>query len=440
MSRLNSWWTQSDQFEWITTFLRQRGFLRPARVIMAVVAGSSMPVPLSVVAFQDHLSVGGAVAGGLAVVFTIAMAIFWLTRWPTRRQSQVTVVSGVLIIAGWSLIQPSASLAALACTATAVTGGYIAFFHGPKMLLFNVSVALAIATSAVWRLAHGAHIAAAATSFWLIVFLNLSVALSISGMSRAMGMYVQRSEQDHLTGLLNRRAFSDAVSICLANPPSPHTHLAVVMIDLDDFKRINDTYGHSVGDGALRAVAHLLREQTPAGAVICRAGGEEFLVALTCVISDVQPLAARFCTAVARLSPGFTASIGTASAALELVHVPDAKNFLDELVGVADSAMYAAKRRGGNQAQHSSTASAIGGASISQDPSDQWRDVRVSLGSREAIEQAIGIIRAQSGGSSEEALDWLREISRSENVKPGVVAQRLIDDAARQARARHHSR
>jgi diguanylate cyclase (GGDEF)-like protein len=352
MSRLSFWWDQPDQYDWITTFLRRRGLLRSAQRIVAVVTASSALVPLSALLSQRQSSVRAALIGGLAAVFTVGMTILWLTRWPTRRQSQAIAVTGVLIIGGFSLVQPTGALAALACTATPVTGGYIAFFHQPKILLFNATVAVAITTTAALRLGHEADIAATAATFWMILFLNLSVPLAIWGMSRAMGQYAQRSEQDSLTGLLNRRAFADAVSIRVAYPPPAHTHLAVVMVDLDDFKRINDTHGHLAGDHALQAVADLLRHHLPADAAICRAGGEEFLVALTCTGSDVGPLAARVCAAVAGLSPRVTASVGTASAELHLLSGHDDVGFLAELITIADNAMYAAKRRGGNQAHH----------------------------------------------------------------------------------------
>jgi diguanylate cyclase (GGDEF)-like protein len=353
MSQLKAWWSQPDQFEGTTTFLRQRGMLRSAQMIMTVVAGSSVLVPLTVLPIQNQPSALEAVAGGVAATFTVGATVLFLTRWPTRQESQAGVVIGALGIGGWSLVQPTPGLAALACTAMAVTGGYIAFFHSPRLLLFNAAVALAITTTAALRLAREVNITTAASVFWLNTFLNLSIPLGIWGMSRAIGMYAQRSEEDALTGLLNRRAFTDAVSNRLANAPPAHTHLAVAMVDLDNFKRINDTHGHAVGDRALRAVAELLREHTPADTVVCRAGGEEFLVALTSVISDVRPLAAEFCTAVAGLSPKVTASVGTVSAALHLLTGPDGECLVEELVMIADSAMYAAKRNGGNQAYHS---------------------------------------------------------------------------------------
>jgi len=353
MSRLKAWWGQPDQFDWITTFLRRRGLLRSAQIIMAVVTASSSLAPLTILTTQRLPSAAAALIGGGVALFAVGLTVFWLTRWPSRRQSQAIALIGTLCIAAWTLAEPPAALAALACTAMAVTGGYIAFFHNPKILLLHSAVTVAIATIVALRLSRDVNIPVAASAFWLICFLNLSVPLAIWGMRQGLGNYAQRAEEDALTGLLNRRAFIDAVSNGLTNPPAAHTHLAVVMIDLDQFKRINDTHGHAVGDYALRAVAGLLREHTPADAYVCRAGGEEFLIGLTTITSELETLAARLCTAVAELTPLVTASIGTASAELHLVSGPENALTLEELITIADVAMYAAKRSGGNQVHHS---------------------------------------------------------------------------------------
>jgi len=353
MSRVRTWWDQPDQFDWISMFLRQRGMLVSARMLMAIVAGSSALVPLTVLPSQRHPSTAEVVIGLVTDVFTLGMTTFWLMRWPTRRQSQAGVAIGALCICAWSLAQPTAALAALPCTALAVTGGYIAFFHSPRLLLLNGGLAAAIATLTFLRLSREADIATAASAFWVMNFLNVSVPVAIWGISRAMSRYAQRCDEDALTGLLNRRAFTEAVTNRVAVPPPVHTHLAVVMVDLDNFKRVNDTHGHSVGDRALRAVAELLRKHTPPDAVICRAGGEEFLVAMTTMNPDVKPLAAGFCAEVAQLSPAVTASIGSASAELHLLAGPERGCLIEELITIADGAMYAAKRNGGNQVRHS---------------------------------------------------------------------------------------
>jgi diguanylate cyclase (GGDEF)-like protein len=353
MSRLKTWWGQSDQFDWVTTFLRQRGLIRPAQVILAMIALSGMGVPFALLISQRGSTVVSVIVGVVTVACTVFGTYYWLTFWPTRRQSQVAAVLAMLTTGGWSAAQPTPALAALSCSALAVTGGYIALFHSPRLLILNGLVAVATATYAALRLADEADFVRTAAAFWLMLFPNFSVPLVIWGMSQAMGTYVQRAEQDPLTGLLNRRAFTEAVTLRLSHHAAGHTHLAVMMLDLDDFKRINDTHGHSAGDHLLCVVARLLRENGPADGIVCRAGGEEFVVALTCTINDVAPLASLFCDLVAALPSGITASIGTASAELQPLRNGEAEEFVDKLVALADDAMYAAKRSGGNQAHHS---------------------------------------------------------------------------------------
>jgi diguanylate cyclase len=106
MSRLSTWWAQPDQYDSITAFLRQRGLLRLAQRILAAVAASSALVPLSGLLSQRDQSASTAVINGFAVMFTVATAIVCLTRWPTRRQSQAAIVTGTLLIGGWSLGRP----------------------------------------------------------------------------------------------------------------------------------------------------------------------------------------------------------------------------------------------------------------------------------------------------------------------------------------------
>ena len=353
MSRLKSWWSQSDQFDWVTAFLRQRDLIRSAQVILAIVSASAAWVPLTGLATQRQPGATSAIIGVLTVAFALGSIVLLadtLADPPTVTRAAVT---GMLATGGWSLVQPSPVFAALICSALAVTGGYIALFHSPRMLLLNSLVVVVTATAAVLRLVDETDFATAAAAFWLIWYPNFSVPLIIWGVSQAMGTYVERAEQDPLTGLLNRRAFTEAVAGRLVDHDAAHTHLAVMMLDLDDFKRINDTHGHSAGDRLLQVVAGLLRDHSPADAIVCRAGGEEFLTALTCTIDEVAPLASRICGAVARHPSGITASIGTASAELNLLCTADGGHPIEELIAVADSAMYAAKRRGGNQAYQS---------------------------------------------------------------------------------------
>jgi diguanylate cyclase (GGDEF)-like protein len=128
-------------------------------------------------------------------------------------------------------------------------------------------------------------------------------------------------------------------------------HFVIAVIDLDHFKLLNDNYGHSAGDDALASVARVLLDSTGDTAIICRSGGEEFVIADIWHPDEVGPRAQQLCDVIAALSFGITASIGTAG-----VHpanqLGNSVDLLAELIAAADDAMYVAKRRGGNQTAH----------------------------------------------------------------------------------------
>jgi diguanylate cyclase (GGDEF)-like protein len=343
---------QPDQFDWITDILRDRGLLRSTQWILAVVTSASVVVPVTSVASTRGLTAGAVLVNATAAVFIVGVSVFWLARWPTRVQSEIFGVVGAAFIAGWSLTQPTAALAALGCCAMAINGGYIALFHGSKLLAFNVALAATVAVVAAVRLARETNIGTAIVAFWLIWILNLSSPLVMRGMSRLMGTYATSAGEDALTGLFNRRGFIAALTRRLADPNVNDSHLILVMVDLDAFKRINDTFGHAAGDRVLIAVADLLRQHMPPTAVLCRAGGEEFLIAAISSSPNAELISARLGSAIAALSHRVTASIGTATVELQPMGTPDIPGFIEKLIHIADTAMYTAKGRGGNQAHH----------------------------------------------------------------------------------------
>ncbi len=106
--------------------------------------------------------------------------------------------------------------------------------------------------------------------------LILGLALIITIMQRRVAMEQELSETDSLTGLNNRRGFALHAQKLLARPAT----YAVLVLDLDYFKRINDSYGHSRGDQVLEQVARVIEQVIPAGALPARLGGEEFVVLL----------------------------------------------------------------------------------------------------------------------------------------------------------------
>jgi diguanylate cyclase (GGDEF)-like protein len=161
----------------------------------------------------------------------------------------------------------------------------------------------------------------------------------------------ERSVRDALTGLYNRAYFSDQIGPLIHRNTQRGLGLAVLMLDLDHFKRINDTRGHQAGDAVLREVAAVLRQATRSDDLVARYGGEEFIMALPATGLDAAiDRAEQIRKAIAgrrlRLDRGFiqaTASIGVAYADSRRARAPRA------LISLADLHLYRAKELGRNR-------------------------------------------------------------------------------------------
>ena len=155
---------------------------------------------------------------------------------------------------------------------------------------------------------------------------------------------------DALTGLLNRRALLPTLRAALAAAAARKTQGAVLLLDLDRFKVINDTLGHAAGDGILRAAAERIRKNLRESDVVARHGGDEFVIVLT-DLPDVRDAGSVARQLIAALSKRFDidgkpvyigASVGIAA-------YPSAGSAPEELLRKADTAMYRAKENGRNR-------------------------------------------------------------------------------------------
>lgn len=153
---------------------------------------------------------------------------------------------------------------------------------------------------------------------------------------------------DALTGLPNRQLFEDRARTALAQAQRENGTVAVGYLDLDGFKRVNDTHGHAIGDALLRAVGQVLSESVRATDTVARVGGDEFLILLAPLKGNAQAEAdstverlrdrIRSLRLVEGREVGISASIGVA-------FYPDQGRTLEGLLICADQAMYEAKRR-----------------------------------------------------------------------------------------------
>lgn len=160
----------------------------------------------------------------------------------------------------------------------------------------------------------------------------------------------QLSEQairDTLTGLFNRRYLETIVPHELARRSRDGTELALMMIDIDHFKSINDRYGHQGGDEVLKALGQLLNETVRGSDVACRFGGEEFLLLLPDMPRDcAMDRAEQWRRAFAALRVESSGSPIRATLSIGVAVCPRDGTSMDDLVRAADLALYAAKAGG----------------------------------------------------------------------------------------------
>src|SRR3954451_7543080 len=156
-----------------------------------------------------------------------------------------------------------------------------------------------------------------------------------------------QAQTDSLTGLFNHRSFHERLLTALQEASRTHNPVAVLMLDIDDFKRVNDVHGHGVGDELLCALADAVRACVRPEDVVCRLGGEEFGVIMrSCDGGDAERVAMRLVKRLAELEVpgvgGLTVSVGLA---LGPEHAMNPR----ELTACAEAAMMTAKVHGKNR-------------------------------------------------------------------------------------------
>ena len=189
-------------------------------------------------------------------------------------------------------------------------------------------------------------------------YINLAISLIVTLLVILIIVYtinlyqkqlVQLASEDSLTGLANRRKFNDHFERLFKMYHKGVNHLSLILMDIDDFKEVNDVFGHLVGDETLVRIAEILKAELRSSDMIARWGGEEFAVLLVDVNKEkALELATRICVAMredkkllALLNKPLTVSLGVG----ELSSVDSQ----DGLVYKVDKALYAAKQAGKNQ-------------------------------------------------------------------------------------------
>lgn len=349
------WLKQPDQYDWLSAYLNERGLqvLWRRATFGFTVTTAALPIVMIWSPFGPDNPVRIALAIFAAAV-AFAGGFLWLLRWPTRRQSVIFSSMATVAIAAtcFAFSNPYSGLGA--CATFAVIGGFAAYFHTIGYVVANMVVALVCASTMAFRLM-------AATEDWALTLatlvtvasLNIGVPFGILSLVHTLRTDLQGSDRDSLTGLLNRRSFHNSVYELMMLHKSPAAiYVVMAMIDLDNFKQLNDTRGHAAGDQALVSVSAALRENCRSTAVIGRVGGEEFVVADIDTVANPAKMAERLREAIDIIPLPVTASIGTAGAPLETDSARDNLQLINDLIRTSDTAMYEAKRAGGNRVCH----------------------------------------------------------------------------------------
>lgn len=161
----------------------------------------------------------------------------------------------------------------------------------------------------------------------------------------------RRALHDSMTGLPNRDLFDDRLSNAISLARRHDWTLAVMFLDLDGFKKINDTHGHAAGDSVLREVARRLSLHSRDEDTVCRNGGDEFLYLLVNPQGkeNIERIAGLVSANIAKtIAVDSWKFVVKASVGIAVYPVDGATG--DELIGNADTAMYCAKKRGGGSA------------------------------------------------------------------------------------------
>ena len=157
--------------------------------------------------------------------------------------------------------------------------------------------------------------------------------------------------RDALTGLYNRRYLIDAFERELHRARRSNEELAVLVIDIDHFKRINDTFGHAAGDEVLRCVARFMLSVVRAGDILCRLGGEEFVLLQTKAVADaIVERADKLRHDIAKLDIVHQGRrVGPVTLSIGIAIFPLHGLTVDAMLHAADDALYAAKHAGRNR-------------------------------------------------------------------------------------------
>ena len=156
------------------------------------------------------------------------------------------------------------------------------------------------------------------------------------------------SSKDPLTGLFNRRSMDKYLITALEQSKGDGLVFSVILGDIDDFKRVNDTYGHNIGDQVLMQVAKTISENASEGCRVCRWGGEEILIFIPENETVTYEVAEKIRQSIEQIRVPFSTDYVSVTMTFGIAEYSPGLPF-NKLVSIADNRLYYGKRHGKNQ-------------------------------------------------------------------------------------------
>ncbi len=344
---LRTWWREGDRYLPLMETIASHCAVAWLKVMVGAIAMCVSVVALSISLFDHTTGIVGHVGTAVGAVVAAGWALRWWA-WPMPGKAEAVAMFAAVDV-----------LAVLICIGTGgvfvtwagailmfVIGLCFGFFHTAKILAAHIAWSVAFSMVMTVTLLRDGKPLAVSLSFLLLVVVAQCVLLP--GLHFGCGLLWTDLLSDPLTRLWDRRGFRLHGRVVVER--GGRLPVCVMVIDLDRFKRINDTFGHHVGDDVLVRTAQRLRGTVPANAIVARTGGEEFAVLARLPTVDAYAVAERLRCAIAETTETVpvTASIGIATLDIDQARCHNSDRIVMALARRADTAMYRAKLHGGN--------------------------------------------------------------------------------------------
>ncbi|MCC3317437.1 GGDEF domain-containing protein [Nocardia africana] len=345
LAAVRMWWREPADYRWLLSTLRNQAALGLLKFSIGTSAlGLSFVVLMLLLSSEGPQNAAGRAVIGLFAVLALLVGLRWyLLPWPSASASLAFIALADLGITINGLLV-SSRVAMINNTALILTGGYLALFHSAKALAAHAGWSLFSVLLVTVRLGTSDSDRDVPLAIATTLIMVLAVVLVLPTLQFFYWVLRTNAMSDPLTTLLNRRGLDYHLPRLFA----PGAPICAMIIDLDRFKEVNDTFGHQEGDRVLARTAARLRDTTDPAATIARTGGEEFTIVGRLDAGAARALAERLRRAIESSGNGalVTASIGVA--VFDDSDEADDRLSPELLLGFADTAMYRAKQRGGN--------------------------------------------------------------------------------------------